>query len=66
MKINYGIFNEKLGTVVAWHEDTTQKGNYILTLEAETGLLIHAIEKRLDPKQAQKLRDTVPKDRTGL
>lgn len=66
MKINYGIFNEKLGTVVAWHEDMTQKGNYVLTLETETGQLIHAIERQLASDQIDQLKETVSKDDTGL
>lgn len=66
MKINYGIFNEKFGTVIAWHEDTTQKGNYVLTLETETGRLIHAVEKNLAPAQIDRLQETVPKEDAGL
>jgi len=53
--------------VVAWHEDTTKKGNYVLTLKSSLGNLYHAIERsNLTPEQIQKLKTTVQKDETGL
>lgn len=66
MIIKYGSFNDKEGKIVAWHEDATQVGNYILTVQTSTGRKIHAIEKRLDPDQVKELIDNVPKDSTGL
>jgi len=53
--------------VVAWHEDATRAGNYVLTLQTATGRHISAIERDdLTPAQVQELKDTVPKDSTGL
>lgn len=66
MKIKYGLFDEKEGTVVAWHEDTTKKDNYVLTIRTPMGRIISAIEKELSPEQVQELRENVPKDETGL
>lgn len=66
MKINYGLFDEKEGTVTAWHEDSTQPGNYILTVQTSTGREISAVEKKLTPTQANELKETVPKDSTGI
>lgn len=66
MYINYGLNNAKKGWVTAWHEDTTQAGNYVLTLQTSTGTVIHAIEKKLNEKQKEELMRTVPKDNTGL
>lgn len=66
MYINYGLNNEKKGWVTAWHEDATQAGNYVLTLQTSTGTVIHAIEKKLNEKQKEELMRTVPKDTTGL
>lgn len=66
MDINYGFNNEKEGKIVAWHEDATQSGNYILTVQTPTGTKIHAKEKRVDTEQVKELIDNVPKDSTGL
>lgn len=66
MYINYGFNSAKKGWVTAWHEDATQKGNYVLTLQTSTGTVIHAIEKKLNEKQKEELMRTVPKDNTGL
>jgi len=66
MYINYGLNNTKKGWVTAWHEDATQAGNYVLTLQTLTGTLIHAIEKKLNEKQKEELMRMVPKDNTGL
>lgn len=53
--------------VVAWHEDATQAGNYVLTLKSSLGNLYHAIERNnLTPEQIHELETTVPKDETGL
>lgn len=65
MKINYGFLNEKEGRVVAWHEDTTKKGNYVLTVQDSFGNLIHAVEKKLNNDEISKLKN-IPKDDTGL
>ncbi|OJF96170.1 hypothetical protein [Alkalibacterium sp. 20] len=66
MLIKHGLFEEKEGTVIVWHEDSTQVGNYILTVQTETGSIISALKKRLTPKQINELKDTVPKDETGI
>lgn len=64
--IHYGLNNEKEGLVTAWHEDSTQEGNYVLTIQTSTGTVIHAIEKKLNEKQIDELIRTVPKDSTGI
>ncbi|WP_028274951.1 hypothetical protein [Atopococcus tabaci] len=66
MKIKYGSFDEKKGTVVAWHEDTTKKGNYVLTVRTPMGRIISAIEKELSSEQVQELKENVPKDGTQI
>lgn len=66
MYIDYGLNNAKKGWVTAWHEDATQAGNYVLTLQTSTGTVIHAIEKKLNKKQKEELMRMVPKDNTGL
>jgi len=66
MYINYGLKNDKQGWVAAWHEDATQAGNYVLTLQTSTGAVIHAIEKQLSEEQIDELIRTVPKDSTGI
>lgn len=63
MKIEYG---QRMLEVIAWHEDATQPGNYVLTLLTEVGNRIHAVERRLTTEQVQLLRSTVKKDSTGL
>ena len=58
---------EETFKVIAWHEDATQEGNYILTLETPLGRQIPAVERNdLTPDQIQELKTTVPKDSTGL
>lgn len=53
--------------VVAWHEDSTKTGNYVLTLKSDLGATYHAIEySNLTDEQIQELRTNVPKDETGL
>ena len=66
MYITYGLNNEKEGWVTAWHEDSTEEGNYVLTIQTSRGRVIHAIEKKLNDKQRDELMRTVPKDSTGL
>ena len=66
MYINYGLNNAKKGWVTAWHEDATQAGNYVLTLQTSTGSVIHAIEKQLSEEQIDELTRAVPKDSTGI
>lgn len=63
MKIEYG---ERSLEVVAWHEDVTQEGNYVLTLSTELGNRIQGVERKLTPEQAKLLQETVRKDSTGL
>lgn len=61
------ITTEEQMKVIAWHEDTTQAGNYILTLETPLGRQIPAVERNdLTPDQIHELKTTVPKDSTGL
>jgi len=61
------ISAEEQMKVIAWHEDTTRAGNYVLTLETPTGRHISAIERsNLTPEQIHELKTTVPKDSTGL
>lgn len=58
---------EETFKVIAWHEDTTQEGNYILTLETPLGRQIPAVERNdLTPDQIHELKTTVRKDSTGL
>lgn len=58
---------EETFKVIAWHEDATQAGNYILTLETPLGRQIPAVERNdLTPDQIDELKTTVPKDSTGL
>lgn len=58
---------EETFKVIAWHEDTTQAGNYILTLETPLGRQIPAVERNdLTPDQIHELKTTAPKDSTGL
>ncbi len=64
--ITYGMNNQKTGRVVAWHEDATQNGNFVLSIETSTGTVIHSVEKQLSEKQAEELKRIVPKDNTGL
>lgn len=68
IKTNLHPFNElETFEVVAWHEDATQTGNYVLTLKSSLGNLYHAIERNnLTPEQIHELETTVPKDKTGL
>lgn len=66
MRIKISPFNSSEGTVIGWHEDTTKKGNYVLTVETDMGNIKHAIERKLTPNQVEKLKETVPKDSTGL
>lgn len=63
MEIEYGA--RKL-SVIAWHEDATQPGNYVLTLVTEQGNRIQAVERKLTPGQVRELKATVRKDSTGL
>ena len=66
VEVTYGLNNQKIGRVVAWHEDATQKGNFVLTIETSTGTVIHSVEKKLSEKQEEELKRIVPKDDTGL
>lgn len=52
--------------VIAWHEDSTQAGNYVLTLQTAQGNRLQAIER--DDLTAEQLAElkAVPKDSTGL
>lgn len=65
MKINYGVFDEKEGAVVAWHEDSTRKGNYVLSICTPFGRIIEGVEKELSIEQAKQLIDEVEKDEIG-
>lgn len=52
--------------VIAWHEDATQEGNYVLTLQTAQGNRLQAVERDdLTAEQVAELQ-TVPKDSTGL
>jgi hypothetical protein len=61
------LTTEEQMKVIAWHEDSTRSGNYVLTLETSTGRHVHAIERAdLTPDQIHELKTTVKKDSTGL
>lgn len=52
--------------VIAWHEDATQAGNYILTLQTAQGNKLQSIERDdLTAEQVAELQ-TIAKDSTGL
>ena len=58
---------EETFKVIAWHEDATQAGNYILTLQTAQGNRLQAVERDdLTADQIQELKTSVPKDSTGL
>lgn len=63
MKINY--IGKEI-EVLAWHEDSTRAGNYVLTLLSPTGRKIYAIERELSQQEINQLIEEVPKDDTGL
>lgn len=53
--------------VIAWHEDTAKKDNYVLTVLTELGRTITGVERNnLSAEQIKELKRTVPKDSTGL
>lgn len=53
--------------VIAWHEDSTQTGNYVLTLQTATGRTVTGIERNdLTTEQVRTLIETVNKDDTGI
>jgi len=57
---------EETFKVIAWHEDATQEGNYVLTLQTAQGNRLQAVERDdLTAEQVAELQ-TVPKDSTGL
>lgn len=46
MNITHRLISaEEQMKVIAWHEDATRAGNYVLTLETATGRQIPAIER---------------------
>lgn len=62
MEISYGVFGEKEGTVVAWHEADEQEGSYVLTVRSPFGRIMRGIETELTTEQIKELIDEVPKD----
>lgn len=58
-------WNKTVYKVIAWHEDTTRKGNYVLTLKSPMGRIIPAFESELNDVQIKALAE-IPKDDTGL
>jgi len=62
MKISYGVFGEKEGTVVEWHEANEQEGIYVLTLHSPFGRIMRGIEKVLTAEQIKELIAEIPED----
>lgn len=61
------ITAEEQMKVIAWHEDTAKKDNYVLTVLTELGRTITGVERNnLSAEQIKELKRTVPKDSTGL
>lgn len=67
MYLNHRI-NDRIESlkVISWHEDATQAGNYILTLQTAQGNRLQAVERDdLTAEQVAELQ-TIAKDSTGL
>ena len=67
MYLNHRI-NDRIEAlkVISWHEDTTQEGNYVLTLQTAQGNRLQAVERSdLTAEQIAELK-SVPKDSTAL
>lgn len=47
--------------VVGWHEDTTRKGTYVLTIRTPKGGTMKAVESRLSSERVKELQETVSK-----
>jgi len=62
MEISYGVFGEKEGTVVAWHESNEQEGSYVLTVRSPFGRIMRGIEIELTAEQIKELIVEIPKD----